>query len=149
MFHLQRTWIFYLLALLIGISFAELGYKKLKRTFGIKSSLSSVFVILTSILVVFSTILLTLANAINHRGETVPYWSVCLFEDLTTNILFSALTISILASLGLTQISWGNIHLTFYRNTKKRYPIYVTGLLQLTSGIILLLSLFPIYMNLF
>ena len=153
MFHPQRTWLIYLLILASGLILAEIGHRKFMHTCSRihpkKTSNIFIFTILTSILLIFSSALLSQANPINHRGDVVPYWSVCLFGDWMTGIQFSVLTLSILALLGITQISWGNIYLELYQNTKNHNLTYMTGCLQAFSGAILLSAHFPIYYDVF
>ena len=148
MFHPQRTWLIYLLILALGLILAEIGHRKFNKIYRTKSSYSFIFTILTIILLIFSSCLLAQANPINHRGEVVPYWGVCLFEELNTGILFSALTLSILALLGITQISLGAIYSSSYQNTKNPKLAHLTGLLQSWSGSFLLFAIFLVYLDL-
>jgi hypothetical protein len=156
MFHLQRTWIIYLLTLVIGLIFVQLGHNESTKICETKSSHGSLFIVLIVILLILSSSLLVQANQVNWRGEVVPYWDVCLFvdgnsgnTDWNTGILFGALTISILTLLGIAQISWGKIYLGCHQNSRNHNLIRITGLLHSISGIILLFAIFPIYLDSF
>ena len=148
MFHPQRTWLIYLLILALGLILAEIGHRKFNKIYRTKSSYSFIFTILTIILLIFSSCLLAQANPINHRGEVVPYWGVCLFEELNTGILFSALTLSILFLLGISQISLGKTYHNSHQKTKNPKLVYITGRLHSVSGIILLCAIFLTYVDL-
>lgn len=154
MFHLQRTWIIYLLILVIGLLLAQLGHRHFNKKYVTTPSKSSFLVLLIILLLILSSGLLVQAKPVNWRGEVMPYWDVCLFEDWNsgvldwnTGILFSASTLSILILLGITQISWGNIYRS-YQNLEDSNLIHITGILHYMSGIFLLLTIFPIYLDL-
>ena len=156
MIHFQRTWIIYLLILILGLIFTQFGHLKAKKILGNRSSYSSLLIVLMVFLSVLSCVLLVHANAVNWRGDAVPYWDVCLFtEGNSTNIdwnmgiLFCALTISIIALLGVTQILWGKIYQGSNQNLKNHKVIHFTGLALEVSGIILLFEIIPIYLDWF
>jgi hypothetical protein len=153
MFILQRTWIIYLLIFIIGLVFAQLGHLKAKKIFENKPSYSSYYVVFIVFLLIVSCGLLLQANPVNWSGGVVPYWDVCLFTegnsanlDWNMGILFSALTLSIIALLGITQILWGKIY-QGSENLKNNKLIRFTGLVHKISGIILLFDIFPIYLD--